>query len=73
MAGVADDKLLEDIMRVEACAEDFLADKQQLIELDRKRNKTRESLRYGLKALTFCIAGKFSRICFLNYVLESTD
>ena len=47
MAGVADDKLLEDIMRVEACAEDVLADKQQLIELDRKRNKTREALRYA--------------------------
>ena len=47
---MADDKMVEDIMRVESCAEEILADKQQIIELDRKRNKTREALRFALAA-----------------------
>lgn len=37
--------LLEYLAQVEEVAEDILADKQNLIDLDKKRQKTREAIR----------------------------
>ena len=46
MAGPVDSqKLLEHLTQVEGAAEDILADKQKLIDLDRHRNQTREAMR----------------------------
>lgn len=38
-------KLLPYLIQVEEVAEDILSDKQQLTDLDRRRNKTREAIR----------------------------
>lgn len=38
-------RLLEHLSLVEGVAEDILADKQKLIDLDRHRNQTREAVR----------------------------
>ncbi|KAL4239674.1 p53 and DNA damage-regulated protein 1 [Mactra antiquata] len=38
-------KMLEILCKMEEAAEDILSDKQQLIDLDRKRQKTREAVR----------------------------
>ena len=38
-------RLLEHLAVVEGVAEDILADKQKLIDLDRHRNQTREAVR----------------------------
>jgi hypothetical protein len=42
------DKLLPYLTQVEEVAEDILSDKQQLIDLDRRRQKTREAIRLFL-------------------------
>ncbi|XP_062517626.1 p53 and DNA damage-regulated protein 1-like [Corticium candelabrum] len=39
------DTLLQHVISVERRAEDILADKQQVVDLDRKRNANREALR----------------------------
>ena len=38
-------RLLEHLSLVEGVAEDILADKRKLIDLDRHRNQTREAMR----------------------------
>ena len=38
-------RLLEQLALVEGAAEDILADKQKLVDLDRHRNQTREAMR----------------------------
>ncbi len=40
-----DGKLLTYLKEVEAAAEDVLADKQEIVDLDRKRHRVREALR----------------------------
>ena len=42
----ADDTMMDDLMRAESCAEDVLSDRQQIVDLDRRRNKTREAMRF---------------------------
>ena len=42
---VRSDKVMATIVAVEEMAEDVLADRQQIIDLDRKRNHTREAIR----------------------------
>jgi hypothetical protein len=44
------DKLLPYLTQVEEVAEDILSDKQQLIDLDRRRQKTREAIRLLFKS-----------------------
>ena len=39
------EKVLEAITDIEEMAEDVLADRRQIIELDKKRQKTREAVR----------------------------
>ena len=39
------DSLVKQIAAIEIAAEDVLADRQHIVELDRKRNGTREALR----------------------------
>ena len=39
-------RVIEQLTDLEAVAEDILTDKQQLIDLDRRRQKTREAVRY---------------------------
>lgn len=46
-------QLLEDLSRIEAVAEDILAGRRELIDLDRQRNKTREAMR--LNGLIVCL------------------
>ena len=41
-----DGDLLQDLVRAEQVAEDILADKQQIIDFDAKRNQAREAIRY---------------------------
>lgn len=45
--GLLDDssRMMQHLVEMESAAEDILADKQQLINLDRKRQKTREAVR----------------------------
>ena len=38
-------KMIEHLIDIEEVAEDILTDKQQLIDLDRRRQKTREAVR----------------------------
>ncbi|XP_059158656.1 p53 and DNA damage-regulated protein 1-like [Physella acuta] len=38
-------QMLEDLSRIEVVAEDILAGRRELIDLDRQRNKTREAMR----------------------------
>lgn len=38
--------MMELLYQMEAAAEDILTDRQQIIDLDRKRQKTREAVRY---------------------------
>ena len=40
------EKVLPYLTQVEEVTEDNLSDKQQMIDLDRKRQKTREAVRY---------------------------
>lgn len=42
---VRSDKVMATIVAVEEMAEDVLADRQQIVDLDRKRNHTREAIR----------------------------
>ena len=39
-------RVIEHLTDLEAVAEDILTDKQQLIDLDHRRQKTREAVRY---------------------------
>ena len=39
------DHLMQYLVEAEVAAEDLLSDKQKMVELDRKRHKTREALR----------------------------
>ena len=39
------DKVMATIIAVEEMAEEVLADRQQIVDLDRKRNHTREAIR----------------------------
>ena len=39
-------RVIEHLIDIEEVAEDILTDKQQLIDLDRRRQKTREAVRY---------------------------
>lgn len=45
MSGLGNDKLLVCLQEVEVAAEDVLSDKQEIVDLDRKRNLNREALR----------------------------
>lgn len=46
MAGLGDsERMMQHLVKIEAAAEDILTDKQQIIDLDRKRQKTREAVR----------------------------
>ncbi len=38
-------QVMKVLVEVEALAEEILADKQQIIDLDRRRNQTREAIR----------------------------
>ena len=38
-------RMVQHLVEMESAAEEILADKQQLIDLDRKRQKTREAVR----------------------------
>lgn len=40
------DKMMELLWQMEAAADDILTNRQQIIDLDRKRQKTREAVRY---------------------------
>jgi len=50
------EKVIETITAIEEMAEDVLADRRQMIELDRKRQKMREAARYllGNRMLRIC-------------------
>jgi len=39
------DKVMATIVAAEEIAEEVLADRQQIVDLDRKRNQTREAIR----------------------------
>ncbi len=41
------EQVLECVAAIEAMAEDVLTDRQQIIDLDRRRQKTREAVRCG--------------------------
>ena len=45
MESLSNDKILTHLKEVESAAEDVLTDKQEIVDLDRKRNQTREALR----------------------------
>lgn len=61
-----DGHLIEHLLEIEAAAEDILADKQQIIDLDRKRQKTREAVRTLSKDKT----SKKQWVCVGNMFLQ---
>lgn len=44
-------EVFEYILQVEELAEEVLADKQQIIDLDRKRQQTRQATRYHMSGV----------------------
>lgn len=60
------DKLLPYLTQVEEVAEDILSDKQQLIDLDRRRQKTREAIRVIQKDKTT----EKTWVCFGNQFIK---
>ncbi|KAK7501259.1 hypothetical protein BaRGS_00007384 [Batillaria attramentaria] len=59
-------RVVEHLAQVEGVAEDILADKQKLIDLDRRRNKTREAMRILQKDKT----EEKKWICFGNMFIK---
>lgn len=45
MESLSNEKLLTYLVEIEASAEEVLADKQEIVDLDRKRQATREAIR----------------------------
>ncbi|XP_076306005.1 pdrg1 prefoldin-like subunit [Tachypleus tridentatus] len=64
------DQLLQYLSEVEEVAEDILADKNQLVDLDRKRNKNREALRALDKEIKADQIPKKSLVCFGNMFIK---
>ncbi|XP_013781466.1 p53 and DNA damage-regulated protein 1-like [Limulus polyphemus] len=64
------DKLLQYLSEVEEVAEDILTDKNQLVDLDRKRNKNREALRALDKEIKADQMPKKSLVCFGNMFIK---
>ncbi|XP_046574039.1 p53 and DNA damage-regulated protein 1-like [Haliotis rubra] len=58
--------LLSQVALVEEAAEDVLADRRQIIDLDKKRNKTREAIRALQKTTT----SEKSWVCFGNMFIK---
>ncbi|ESO84782.1 hypothetical protein LOTGIDRAFT_196436 [Lottia gigantea] len=61
------DRLIDHLSVIEEAAEDILSDKQQIIEFDLRRNKTREALRSLQKSNKekkswICIGGMFIKM-----------
>lgn len=46
MDGSGTNRMMELLFEMEAAAEDILTDRQQIIDMDRKRQKTREAVRW---------------------------
>lgn len=48
---ITSDKVLPYLTQVEQVAEEIIADKHQMVDLDRRRQKTREAIRYLIQKL----------------------
>lgn len=68
MAGQDEDlgRLTQHLVEIELVAEDILADRQQIIDLDRKRQKTREAVRVVSKDKK----SKKQWVCFGNMFIK---
>ncbi|XP_076462164.1 p53 and DNA damage-regulated protein 1-like [Babylonia areolata] len=67
VAPVNSQQLLEHLTHIEGAAEDILADKHKLVDLDRHRNQTREAMRILQKGKTdkkqwMCLGNMFIKM-----------
>lgn len=62
MESLSNDKVLTYLKEVETAAEDVLTDKQEIVDLDRKRNQNREALRAVQKAAEADYKGDASKV-----------
>ncbi|XP_076878120.1 p53 and DNA damage-regulated protein 1 [Brachyhypopomus gauderio] len=62
-------RMIEYLMEVEIAAEDILADKQQIIDLDARRNRNREALN-ALRSTDMTSQKDKVKVCFGNMFIK---